>query len=145
MRINYALLSKRENLPADRVLLVDAILGQNPDLDRAYRMRDSLCAAYSFGTKEEMHTHLLRWARIAEHSGLRPFNILANTVRENADYISNNKDTGLSNGSVEGTNNLLNKVKARCYGFKSIKGFIDMIYVVASDRRIDFYGKPRMR
>ena len=53
MRINYALLSKRENLPADRVLLVDAILGQNPDLDRAYRMRDSLCAAYSFGTKEE--------------------------------------------------------------------------------------------
>ncbi len=41
--------------------MLDTILAGNPKLDTAYHLRDSLCQAYGFKTKQEMKKHLLTW------------------------------------------------------------------------------------
>ena len=96
------------------------------------------------GNKENAKLHLQSWITATEFSKLGPFKRLSRTVRNHFDMILNWYNRSSINASLEGTNNPLNKVKSRCYGFHKVESFIDMAYLVVSKSRIDLYGKPRM-
>lgn len=143
-RAKYILARKSSDLRGKQKQWAQEILEANPNTALAYRLRDSLMEVYLMGDRETAKLHLQSWVTATAFSRLGPFKRLSRTVRNHFEMILNWYNRSTTNASLEGTNNLLNKVKSRCYGFHKVESFIDLAYLVASNSRIDLYGKPRM-
>ena len=144
LKLKYLLMRNRENLDEGGRAALKEALDNNPVLSEAYSLKEYLLETYNL-SYEDASIHLDRFVSAASASNASAMRKLSRTVERFKTEILNRFLTGLSNGHVEGVNNLLNKVKARSYGFRSMENFIDMIWVVASHARTDFYGKPRPR
>lgn len=143
LKAKYLLARNGEDLEPHEKEVLETVLKANPELTDAYALKEYLLSVYSLDTREMAETHLDYFVCAASKSKSGPMKSLAETVAKHRDRILNYFRTKLTNGRVEGVNNLLNRVKARCYGFHSMENFIDMIWITASRIRTDFYGKPR--
>lgn len=81
---------------------------------------------------EDGESLLKRWYYWATHSRIQPVIKFARTVKEHWNGVVRWFQTKISNGLLEGMNSLIQAAKARSRGFRNVKNFITMIYLIGA-------------
>jgi transposase len=99
---------------------------------RAFRLKEALRDIFAEAhSRPEGETMLSAWTRWARRSRLAPFKNLALTLKAHWAGILNSFESGLSNGSVEALNGLIQAAKARARGYRTTRNLINVAYLVA--------------
>jgi transposase len=126
----YIWLKNPSNLTVKQQEKFESLSGLNLKIARAYRMKLVFQDIYSFdeslGPQE-----LKKWYGWAIRSQLTPIREFAKTLKKHWDGIVRWFTTKLTNGILEGLNSLIQAAKARARGYRSIKTFKLMVYLIA--------------
>ena len=88
---------------------------------------------------EDAETFLKKWYFWATHSRLKPIVAAAKAIKRHWDGVLRWFESGINNGILEGINSLVQAAKAKARGYRSVRNFITMVYIVAG--KLDF-GLP---
>ena len=77
-----------------------------------------------------------KWYFWATHSRLQPIIDAARTIRKHWDGVLQWFTSRLTNAILEGINSLVQAAKARARGYRTLKNFICISYIIAG--RLDF-------
>jgi len=88
---------------------------------------------------EDAEAFLKKWYFWATHSRLEPIVAAAKTIKRHWDGVLRWFESGINNGILEGINSLVQAAKAKARGYRSVRNFITMVYIVAG--KLDF-GLP---
>lgn len=97
---------------------------------RAWNLRMSLRAFWDQHPTDAA-AYLTRWYRWAIRSRLAPMVHLARTVQRHWHGILQYVTSGVNNGVVEGINSKIQLARSRARGYRSVRNYITMIYLVA--------------
>ena len=78
---------------------------------------------------EDKEKAFRKWIEDAESSTIKEFSTAVKTLRQWHEYISNSFKFKLSNGPVEGKNNLIKTLKRISFGFKNLRNFRNRILI----------------
>ena len=81
---------------------------------------------------EDGEALLKHWHFWATHSRIQPIIEFARTIKNHWDGVIRWFQTKISNGLLEGMNSLIQAAKARSRGFRNVKNFITMIYLIGA-------------
>jgi len=132
----YALGKAPENLTEKQQLRVELIAKQNPQLFRAYSLKEQLRLLLKLTNVDEAEEELKRWLWKASHSRIPAFKELYQKIKRHKTHILNTIRYGMSNARIEATNNKIKLIIRKAYGFRNIQNMLDMVYLVCSDIRI---------
>ena len=74
---------------------------------------------------------LKKWYFWATHSRLPPLIEAARTIKRHWNGVLRWFQTGISNGTLEGINSLIQAAKARARGYRSDRNLIAIVYLIA--------------
>ena len=109
--------------PAERERVVEA-LTKDPQLARAWGLKEGLRAVYKKRRSGEAATALDNWVREAQASGLRPFQRAGTTLRKWQKEVLNYWRYPITNALVEGKHNRIKTLKRRAYGYRNDRSFL---------------------
>ena len=109
--------------PAERARAAE-VLTANPDLARAWSLKEGLRAVYKRRRQEEAAVALDNWVRDAQASGLRPFKRAGATLQKWRQEILNYWRYPITNALVEGKHNRVKTLKRRAYGYRNDRSFL---------------------
>jgi len=108
---------------------LQAISNEFPKTGRAFRMVQSLDAMYQCGGFEDgtvVFNQLISWLR---RSRLEPMKQVANTLKKFKPQILSYFFHRLTNAIAEGINSIIQSVKRRARGFRTIEGYVIAIFL----------------
>ncbi len=117
-------ISKVKEKEAEKLLYAFEL---SPILKYAYQLKQQFLdikKLYSFQEKEKAFR---KWLDDAEASTIKEFKKPVKTLRQWHEYISNLFKLNLSNGPVEGKNNLIKTLKRISFGFRNLTNFKERI------------------
>jgi transposase len=126
----YDWLRNPEDLKPSRAQLIQDLSQQKLKTARAYRLRLALRDFWS-QPPEEAEAYLKKWCNWASRSRLEPMQRAARTIKNHWAGIVNYAISHLNNGILESINGLVQAARARARGYRSVKNFAAMIYIVA--------------
>jgi transposase len=132
----YVWLKNPWNLKAREKEQFENLSKQNLKTVRAYNLRMSLREFWD-QRKEDAEMYLERWYRWALRSRLKPMVELARTIKRHWDGILHYATSRLNSGVVEGINSKIQLARTRARGYRSVRNYICMIYLVAGDLQFD--------
>ncbi len=132
----YALGKAPEHLTANQQLRLEMIQATDPQLYRAYRLKEALRLLLKSTDARQAEVDLARWLWWASHSRIPAFKELYAKIKRHKQHILNTIKLGLSNARIEATNNKIKLIIRKAYGFRNIQNMIDMVYLVCSNIRI---------
>ncbi len=103
---------------------------------RAWNLRMSLRALWD-QDPADAGDYLTRWYRWAIRSRLVPMVDLARTIVRHWHGILQSVSSGVTNGVVEGINSIIQLARSRARGYRSVRNYITMIYLVAGKLQYD--------
>ena len=98
---------------------------------RAYQMRLAFQEIYAQPGRQWGELFLDRWLGWAKRSRLEPMKALARTIERHRQGILAWFDSGIANGLIEGINSLVQAVKARARGYRTVRCLANMTYLIA--------------
>lgn len=107
----------------ERARLLEA-LTREPELARAWGLKEALRELYRRTRREEAVAGLANWIKEAEESGLRPFQRTATTLRKWRREVLNYWRHPVTNALVEGKHNRIKVLKRRAYGYRNDRSFL---------------------
>lgn len=113
-----------ERLTAEERERVLEALTANPDLARAWGLKEGLRAVYKKRHGDEAAAALERWIGEAQTSGLRPFQRTAATLKKWRRELLNYWRYPITNALVEGKHNRIKTLKRRAYGYRNDRSFL---------------------
>ncbi len=114
----YSLGKAPENLTENQQIRLDLIQANDPQLYRAYRLKESLRLLLKSTNVQQAEADLKHWFW---------------KIKRHKDHILNTIRLGLSNARIEATNNEIKLIIRKAYGFRNIQNLMDMVYLVCSD------------
>ena len=123
--IRWLLLKNPENLdPKKREReRLERALRLNEPLALAYYMKEDLRQIWMHGNKVTARLFLEDWLARARVSGIHMLEQFADTLEEHQEGILNWYDYPISTGPLEGTNNKIQLMKRRAYGYRDHEFF----------------------
>ena len=123
--VRWLLLKNPENLdPKKRERQrLERALSLNEPLAIAYYLKEDLRQIWMQGTKAMARLFLVDWLARARASGIRMLEQFADTLEEHQKGILNWYDYPISTGPLEGTNNKIQLMKRRAYGYRNHEFF----------------------
>lgn len=109
--------------PAERERVVEA-LTKEPDLARAWGLKEGLRAVYKKRSQDEAAAALDKWTVDAQTSGLRPFQRAGTTLSKWRREVLNYWRYPITNALVEGKHNRVKTLKRRAYGYRNDRSFL---------------------
>lgn len=109
--------------PTERQRVIEA-LRDEPDLARAWALKEGLRAVYKKRRPEDAAVALENWIREAQASGLRPFQRSGSTLRKWQQEVLNYWRYPITNALVEGKHNRVKTLKRRAYGYRNDRSFL---------------------
>jgi transposase len=103
---------------------VAEVLTANPDLARAWSLKEGLRSMYKRRRQDEAAAALDNWIRDAQTSGLRPFQRAGTTLQKWRQEILNYWRYPITNALVEGKHNRIKTLKRRGYGYRNDRSFL---------------------
>lgn len=103
---------------------------------RALHIRENFQEIYDSSTEKEFEQLLKKWYFWAKHSRLEPIKQAADTIKEHWDGILQWKKTNINNGLLEGLNSLIQAAKAKARGFRNVRYFKIIAFLVTG--KLDF-------
>ena len=99
---------------------------------RAWRMCLTLRQIYATtASPEAAGPQIERWIAWARRSRLEPFKRLAQTLKTHFRGVIHGFSAGVHNGRVEAMNRALQEARARARGYRNVKNFICIAYLIA--------------
>ena len=132
----YTLGKAPEHLTENQKIRLDMIQENDPQLFRAYRLKESLRLLLKSTDAKQAEENLKRWLWWANHSRIQAFKDLYRKIRRHREHILNTIRLGLSNARIEATNNKIKMIIRKAYGFRNIQNMLDMVYLVCSNIRV---------
>jgi len=129
----YALGKAPENLTVKQQLRIEMIASNNPNLYRAYRIKERLRLLLKIKNLDEAAAELKSWLWWASHSRIPAMVELGRKIKRHKEHILNTIRLGMSNARIEATNNKIKLIVRKAYGFRNIQNMLDMVYLVCSD------------
>lgn len=99
----------------------------SPILKYAYQLKQQFLDIKKLKSFEEKETAFRKWLDDAESSTIKEFKKPVKTLRQWHEYISNSFKFNISNGPVEGKNNLIKVLKRISFGFRNLTNFKERI------------------
>ena len=124
----FVLLKNPWNLTPRQKQQLNALVRSNSPLSRAYYLKEDFQRFFDYLREGWARKHLEHWLRWASHSRLRPFQRLAQMVREHLDGILAWTWIGVTNGALEGMNNKIKLLSHRAFGFRNVENYRSAIY-----------------
>lgn len=109
--------------PAERERVVEA-LTKDPQLARAWGLKEGLRAVYKKRRHGEAGAALESWVAQAQSSGLRPFQRAGTTLGKWQKEVLNYWRYPITNALVEGKHNRIKTLKRRAYGYRNDRSFL---------------------
>ena len=135
-KTRYVWLKNEENLkPAERTVF-DELKNSTLKTARAYRIKATLQALYSYEDPAAAKDFFKLWYFWATHSRLPEMIKLAKTLKKHEAGLLRWFHSGINNGLLEGINSLVQAAKARARGFRSARKMAVIIYLLLS--KLDF-------
>ena len=103
---------------------------------RALQIRETFQEIYQADTIDTFEYLLKKWYFWATHSRLQPMKEVAYTIKRHWDGVVNWKKSHINNGILEGLNSVIQAVKSRARGFRNVKYFCIMAYLITAN--LDF-------
>lgn len=113
-----------ERLSASERGRIAEVLTENPDMARAWALKEGLRSIYKRKGEDEAAADLDRWISDAKTSGLRPFQRAATTLQKWRQEILNYWRYPITNALVEGKHNRVKTLKRRAYGYRNDRSFL---------------------
>jgi transposase len=113
-----------ERLTSPERQRVTQALTKEPDLARAWALKEGLRAVYKKRRPEDAAAALENWIREAQTSGLRPFQRAGATLRKWQQEVLNYWRYPITNALVEGKHNRVKTLKRRAYGYRNDRSFL---------------------
>lgn len=135
-KTRYTWLLNPEDLNLDQQQLIKALMKTYPTMGEAYRLKLQFKAFWQSPQVSDAKAFLNRWIARARKIGNIHFNRLADTLHQNMQGILNYVTTGLTNGILESINSKIQLAKRRARGYKNMDNFINMIYFLTADLKI---------
>lgn len=132
----YSLGKAPEHLTDRQQVRLDLIQAKDPQLFRAYSLKESLRLLLKIQDVDQAEKELKHWLFWASHSRIPAFKELYKKIRRHKEHILNTIRLGLSNARIEATNNKIKLIIRKAYGFRNIQNMMDMVYLVCSNVRI---------
>lgn len=117
-RSRWLLLRNRNNLKADQVAHLKALLALNEPLMLVYIMKDLLKELWYAKSVHAARWRFSRWINQALASGLKPLMHFARCLRPYAEGIIASSQYPLNTSVLEGVNNRIKVIKRMAYGFR---------------------------
>ena len=133
---SYTLGKAHEHLTEKQQIRLDIIQAKDPQLYRAYCLKESLRLLLKSTDVEQAEAELKHWLWWASHSRIPAFKALYKKIKRHKKHILNTICLGLSNARIEATNNKIKLIIRKAYSFRNIQNMMDMVYLVCSDIRI---------
>jgi transposase len=127
----YLWLKRPANLTARQQDLLDELLTQPLDTVRAYELAQRFDLFYEIEEPDRAEEYLRRWIEQARAAHLPPLTEFTWMLTEHWSGVTRWHHTRVSNGLLEGLNSLIQAAKRRARGYRSIRNYIAMIYLVA--------------
>ncbi|MZP30593.1 ISL3 family transposase [Heliobacterium undosum] len=127
----YIWLKNKKNLTMKQKAVMDDVLSQrHSKTARAYQLRLTFQEMYE---KDPMDApmFLKKWYFWATHSRLEPIKTVAYTMKRHYTGILRWFVSNITNGLHEGINSLIQAAKRKARGYRSVRNFIAIIYLVA--------------
>lgn len=103
---------------------------------RALHIRENFQEIYKASSEDEFEELLKKWYFWATHSRLEPIKAAANTIKNHWDGILQWRKSRINNGLLEGLNSLVQAAKAKARGFRNIRYFKIVAFLVTG--KLDF-------
>ena len=129
---SYTLGKAPEHLTENQRIRLDMIQANDPQLYRAYCLKESLRLLLKSTDVEQAEADLKHWLWWASHSRIPAFKDLYKKIKRHKEHILNTIRLGLSNARIEATNNKIKLIIRKAYGFRNIQNMMDMVYLVCS-------------
>jgi transposase len=122
--VSWLLHRGKERLSAgERERVLESLMSE-PDLARAWGLKEALRAVYTKRQADEAAIALDRWISEAAASGLHPFERTARTLTRWRQEILNYWRHPITNAFVEGNHNRIKTMKRRAYGYRNDRNFL---------------------
>jgi len=116
--------------------LFDSLRTRDLKTNKAHHLKGVFQDIYAC-SPQEGEALLKRWYYWATHSRLQPIVEFAKTVKRHWEGVARWFQTKISNGLLEGMNSLIQAAKTRSRGFRNVKNFITMIYLIGA--KLEFH------
>lgn len=123
----YSLGKAPEHLTENQKIRLNMIQANDPQLFRAYRLKESLRLLLKSTDVDQAEEDLKHWLFWASHSRIPAFKELYKKIRRHKGHILNTIRLGLSNARIEATNNKIKLIIRKAYGFRNIQNMMDMV------------------
>ena len=132
-KTKYIFLKNPENLTVKQRLKLDSIKGLDLDTVKAYHLKLALQRFWDCASIQDASLYLRRWCSWALRSKLRPMIRVGGMIKSHWVGVINSLRYGLSNGPMEGLVNKMRTAIKRAYGFKTLKNFKTIAYLIAGN------------
>ena len=134
----YIFLKNEENLTVKQLEIKKelSLPGLNLKSIRALHIRENFQEIYKASSEEEFEKLLKEWYFWATHSKLAPIKAAAKTIKNHCDGVLQWRKSRINNGLLEGLNSLVQAAKAKARGFRNIRYFKIIAFLVTG--KLDF-------
>jgi len=131
-KTRYGWLKNPQNLTAKQRSMIDELNVKKLNLKtaRAYQIKLTFQDLYE-QPRQTAEAFLKRWYFWATHSRLQPVIDAARTIKRHWDGVLHWIESRISNGVLEGINSLIQAAKAKARGYRSVRNFITITYLIA--------------
>jgi len=112
---------------------LDALFELNKDLATAYQLKDQFDAIFACANREAAEKALSAYISVCRRSRLPSFKKLGKRLGKWKDGILNYFDHPITNGMVEGMNNVVRRVQQRGFGYRNKRYFFGKARVATGD------------
>jgi transposase len=119
----FILLKRKKKLSEKQSATLARLCEINQPIYKALLLKESFLQVYSLETAEEARQRLEEWIQEVADSGLKPFQELAESVRNKTPYILNWFQKKIGSAISEGFNNKIKRLKRMAYGDRDIDYF----------------------
>jgi transposase len=116
----------------------NVLLDKFKNLSDGYTLVQMFKDFWDINESEEAQGYLAFWCDLAENSNLSPFYKASRTIKNHWTGIVNYIKSKISNGILEGINSKVQLAKKRARGYRNIKNFINMIYLISSKLKFNY-------
>lgn len=117
-------ISKIKEKEAEKLLYAFEL---SPILKYAYQLKQQFLDIRKLTSFEEKEIAFRKWLNDAEACTIKEFKKPVKILRQWHEYISNSFKLNISNGPVEGKNNLIKTLKRISFGFRNLENFKERI------------------
>ena len=110
-------------MKADKEQRLDNLLAVNTDFSAAYILLEQLKLAFKQDSRSTLEEGMQQWLRLAKQSKIEEVVKYAQTIENHLPGIINHAQYAISNGKLEGTNNLIKTIRRKSFGLPDTQYF----------------------